>query len=306
MKIELLLIGSGAMRDRGYIMIGRGRDVDYIATPAMFNKQLAKWERNGARILSVTPSKGLKNMVVRMTGLVVEYEIALPGSTGEELLDYHTRFLGSSAGSTCSAFVEALLALKLSHRFRRGSKHFEKTRADILRLRSVGVTVPDDLKDWLARREKETLSRSPSLATTKEGFFRKETVPYRYDHDSLHEVMAIGERPAYLAYQKDGAEVMVDMEKWRQCSPRVQLAGVVEEACVLALERHQIPQNFTPDPFLSYKLSLQRICTGVSSGVWREFAWDFYDDLLKLYPANYVMRFKEALEAGKVREFNGA
>jgi hypothetical protein len=70
---------------------------------------------------------------------------------------------------------------------------------------------------------------------------------------------------------------------------------VYEESCVLALERSQIP---FPDasPRKSFEYALMKVCTSITSGFFREWAWEHYDDVLALYNElgenDYIERFK--------------
>ncbi|MGC7970057.1 DUF7275 domain-containing protein, partial [Salmonella enterica] len=70
---------------------------------------------------------------------------------------------------------------------------------------------------------------------------------------------ALAGRPAYTFYMKDGSEVMTSKEKFDSLPEELKLAGVYEETCVLALERHQIPNNFNPDPTGSFMYALEKV-----------------------------------------------
>lgn len=87
--------------------------------------------------------------------------------------------------------------------------------------------------------------------------------------------------------------MMTSKDKFFSCHPNVQLYGVLEEAYVLALERHQIPNNFKPDPKASFDIALEKICTSITSGWFREFAWENYYKVQELYSPNYVTKFKQ-------------
>lgn len=88
---------------------------------------------------------------------------------------------------------------------------------------------------------------------------------------------------------------MTSKELFFAASERVRLCGVYEETCVLALERSQIPYDFKPDARWSFEMALMKVCTSITSGWFREYAWENYDKVLDLYDEmgenNYIERF---------------
>lgn len=193
------------------------------------------------------------------------------------------------------ATPEMCLAIKMSHRFKKNNPFFRKTMHHIRFLRNKGYEVPEELKDFVEVRQKETLDYGhPNLDVDKDSFFKDEF--YIYDHDSIHEAVALAGRPAYTFYIKDGSEVMTSKEKFDSMPEEIKLAGVYEETCVLALERHQIPNNFNPDPTGSFLMALEKVCTSITSGWFREYAWENYHKVVamhtKLGKTDYVKRFK--------------
>lgn len=237
-------------------------------------------------------------------GRPLEVTVVKEGSTDEDLMREcwglpQTHTLGQP---TCYAPLNWQLAMKLSHRFKR-SAHFKKTREDILTLRSLGAKIPD--MDWFKRRCKETYHGHPNLRQRKATFFDTPGVEYIYDHDTIHQAMAVRGTPMYLRYKSDDAEVWCDRSLWESLTREEQLIGVMEEALVLALERSQVPFNFEPDPDWSFDKALEAVCTTVTSGWFRAFAWENYEDVLdiqKRMMPNYVDVFKQAVEDGIVKE----
>ncbi len=293
--MELLHVGSGAYEG----LFDHVNDLDYIALPDVVPVLLG--ECTSTRPLSGDKYVGYGDPY----GKVMEIEVAWPGSTGAELLELvGTHGLVDCADEYC-ANKDVLLTLKLSHLFK-ASPHFNKTRKDILTLRQAGATVPAVLQDWLKRREKETLAYHvhPKLNQNSTGFFRPDEVPYKYVHDTIHLAMAYGAEPAYKAFQADGAEVKVDKTKWDALPLPNKLHSVLEESYVLALERHQIPNDFSPDPQVSFAIALEKVCTTIASGWWREFAWEHYDEALSAGQAfDYVGKFRLGLAQGIVQPF---
>lgn len=253
----------------------------------------------------------------KLQGRLVEVTTVQRGSnsTNADLLTREqfpcqvTKFAGQSL-NVCP--MDWLYGLKYSHRFKPGP-HFEKTRRDIHLMESLGNSVTHKFgplsngpwASWVMRREKETYTRgSPKLNVMKRDFFSDaHGVEYTYDHDSIHKAMALENGvPAYESYKEPGAEVMCSKVMWDALPQRVRLNGVIEECCVLALERSQIPHAGKSSPRDSFRRALQAVCTTVTSGWFRDFAYKEYFTVLGLYRDDYVDRFQKGLEAGIVRK----
>jgi hypothetical protein len=309
MTIEQLQIGSSALARCGFRLNRPIGDWDFIVRAEYFEKKL--FDTLGKTNVS---ADGVHVTDYRQGGTRIvptEYEIAYPGSTAEELLDllgklpsFVSRNRVVDREGCYYAREEVIFTMKMTHRFKR-SPHFEKTRTDIFALQAEGYTkVPLALEEWAKKREKESLKPSPKLNQPKEGFFA-DHVRSVYDHDSIHEAMATWDEPVFRLFQKDGAEVMVDREKWDRLTDAKKVYSVVEETMVIALERHQIPNDFAPDPRESFRKALQHVCTSLSSGWWREYAWQNYDRVLELMPADYVARFRARLSEGVIKPYGG-
>lgn len=186
--------------------------------------------------------------------------------------------------------------LKMSHRYLKNSPSFLKTMRDIQYLRSKGVTIPPYMGDFYQKRMKETYSyQHPNLNRSKDSFFSDDSVPYLYDHDDVHKAVAHLDKPAYEYYKVPGADVLCSKELFFQQPMLTRLYGVIEETYVLALERSQIPSNFTEDPKVSFDIALMKVCTSITSGWFREFAWEHYDEVQQMYNPNYVTKCIEAI-----------
>ena len=279
----MLLIGSKAFD------MGRpASDIDYIATPVELEQFLT--ENESKIVLSKHSRVG---MTVFMTGSVpIEFDTS---ETGQKLLD----IVGHG-----TATPDVLLTIKLTHRYLRNNPHFLKTMNDIHFLRNSGYTVPDSLKDWMKERIKATYwYKHPSLAQSKSEFFSDDGVGYIYDHDSIHEAVKTFDVPAFEMIKEDRAEVFCSKAKFFASDESLRLATVVEEAYTLALERSVLPYNFNIDPYWSFTKALEKICSSVSSGFWREYAWENYYQVLDMYNGNYVERFKDALRSGLIKPY---
>lgn len=194
------------------------------------------------------------------------------------------------------ATPDICLAIKTSHRFLKNNPFFLKTMAHIKYLRNKGVTLNEELQEIMLQRQKETLSYNhPKLDVNKSSFFN-DTI-YTLDHDSIHEAVALAGRPAYTFYMKDGSEVMTSREKFEALPEAIKLAGVYEETCVLALERSQVPNGFNIPAATSFYMALEKVCTSITSGWFREYAWEHYQEVVNMHKAlgenDYIKRFQD-------------
>ena len=123
---------------------------------------------------------------------------------------------------------------------------------------------------------------------------------YTYDHDAIHRAVAYLEQPAYTYYKDDQAEVFCSKDKFFALRPEKRLYGVAEEAYVLALERSLIPHPGVLTPRKAFEMALMKVCTSITSGWFREFAWENYYDVVRIYNPDYFQMFQEARAGGKI------
>lgn len=291
--MRVLVVGSSAVN------LGRApADIDIVSS---YDDAVAYMKQHFFKINSLYPISA-DRLVCRGSSIagaptIMEAEIAWPGSTGAMLLD-----ILDVRGEQMATY-NTVYALKMSHRYLKNSPHFLKTMADIHYLRGRGCAIPYSLRDWYKQREKETYDYShPVLNQSKASFFDG-TVPYIYDHDSIHRAVAIAGDPAYTKYGIKGEEVLSSREAFFDAPELVRLQGVVEEAYVLALERSIIPHPGVLTHEAAFLLALEKVCTSITSGWFREFAWENYYTAAKMYDSSFVEKFKQALAAGKVTPF---
>ena len=196
-------------------------------------------------------------------------------------------------------------ALKSTHKY---SFHkFEQNRKDIIWLNSIvnrfsiPVEIDSELSQIIAERTAITYKKTPRLQNMQKENFFTNNVKYTYDHDTIHAAVKLLDRPAYTYYMQDGAEVNCDKTKFEEQPEIVRLYGVLEESYVLALERSVIP--FKSDPDKAFKMALQKVCTSITGGWFREYAWQNYDKVLELYHKSYVDKFNIALSKGEILAF---
>lgn len=302
----MIVIGSHSLPWRG-----RPSDVDLICTMDEIDSLISA---NKASIMSV--DKLPRNKVAIRTNTRDDfriYEIEVADDNLSSELESIVRQHNLTKGTFSNMFIgeevpvvnlDVIYTLKMSHRFLRNSPHFEKTRYDILRLREVEASIPPVLQDWYDRRVAATYDYShPVLKASKQEFFDTPGVSYKYDHDSIHLAVAIGKQPAYTHFKGDTEEVFCDRNKFENLPHIIKMCSVIEESMVLAIERCLVPFNFNTNPNVAFKMALQKVCTSISSGWWRDFAWEHYDEALKrfeLLPTSYVEKFMDGLLDGTV------
>lgn len=251
-------------------------------------------------------SKGNKYLA-RNKNFIIEAEIAWPGSLNEKLFN-----LIDADPDTIPGYDECLIPsldvlymLKMSHRYLKNSPHFRKTMNDIHLMRKHGAKIREEHMEFFKEREKYTYSYAhPKLNKDKSEFFSNDGLVYVYDHDSIHESMKIMEQPAYTYFKDDQKEVWCSKEKFFSCAEEIRLNAVLEESLVLALERSQIPFPGI-DKHRSFRTALEKVCTSITSGWFREYAWENYDDVMERFyelRTTYVDKFWEDVELGIVKK----
>lgn len=242
--------------------------------------------------------KGKK--VARDGASIVEFELTEDSSPGREFEQFAIEN-GRLTAFGVVPCLDLLFALKQSHRHLKNSPHFWKNWRDWHRMRAAGAKVREEHKSWLKAREKETYGyKHPSLMQSKKDFFADDNIQYQYDHDSIHRAVALGARPAYTFFQKDGAEVACDRTKFEACPMEVRINSVLEESAVLAIERSLVPHPGVLTARQAWLLAYSKVCTSIASGWWRQFAYEAGPQILKRYDEHYFDRFQEGLRTGVV------
>lgn len=239
----------------------------------------------------------------------IEFEIATVGRSSFDLLSDARSYDPATKdpnGLGYFASNEVCLMLKLSHRFLKNSPHFWKTMKDISLLKLV---VPYGISDWLLpilkKREYETYTYShPKLNTSKASFFRDDNIAYVYDHDELHEVVKLFDKPAYQYFKPTENEVYCSSELFFNNSEEVRLAAVYEESCVLALERSLVPFNGQLVYSDAFALALSKVCTSITSGWFREYAYNNAYNVIDLFvsqKSDFYSKFLLAITSGNLK-----
>jgi hypothetical protein len=193
-------------------------------------------------------------------------------------------------GTNRYATLDELYTIKASHQgweLKNGS--WWKHAYDLVMLKRAGAKILDPLysnlyKVWEGLHGKKVMN----LDQDKSEFF-DDAVRRTYDHDSLHESVAFGERPVYESILKDGATVDVDSRKLWALDHESLVRLFTEEICVTALERIVIPKNYVCSPGAAYLWALKRTVTSLTKGKSSRFIIDNLETFMKPDP-NYVKR----------------
>ena len=187
------------------------------------------------------------------------------------------------------ATPEYLYMVKRSHIWR--PIKFAHHMGDMQWLKERGY-IPADFKEhpFYRARLSETKriygDRHPSLMKSNDEFF-DDSVNKVYVHDDLHRIVAFGDQPVYETMKKDPESAMCDKDLWNQLPHDQQIKAVQEEAMVIALERFLIPSMLgkLARPVKerpAFLMALEKICTTLCSGWFRDFAIDNYGECQNL------------------------
>lgn len=307
----MILIGSRALALRApKALMRKPLDFDFVCTQSEFDFWLAK---NGEKVnpTKVYPMVNEHNNVHKMIvegSTNCEFEIITPGTTSVEL--HELVMSDKESFETPFGMVpsfDMLFTIKSSHKYLRNSPHFWKTLVDYHIMKRMGAVIRPEWQSFHKSREKETYwYKHPKLNQSKDSFFADDNIQYVYDHDTIHESVARGDKPAYTYYMKDGAQVDCDKEKFFAIDQQIRLNGVVEEAAVLAIERSLVPHPGVWTPEYAWKFALAKVCSSITSGWFRAFAYENALEILKLYPQGYWEKFQKDVESGLVKPFTGS
>ena len=312
--MELAVIGSSAWEN------GRApADFDIICSPEDFKEYI--------RIINSKDRYSLQWLRPTDAGMAAGFSYRYPGDFNNDQFIIDAEFTGREnpssqlvydyiletgeheygVDSSVDLFIanlDTLYMLKMSHRYKKNSPHFKKTMDDIIEFRKMGAKIPDQGL-YQARMDATYGYSHPNLKRTKEEFFvTSGELKYEYDHDSLHEAVAHLDRPMYTYYAVDGEQVLSSRSKFEALPELQKIWGVLEESYVLALERSVIP--FGTDPTEAFMMALEKVCTSITSGWFREYAWENYYECIEVFrdDDSYVQKFNEAAKSGVAKRID--
>lgn len=307
----MILVGSRALALRmPQALLRKPLDFDWVCTQEEYEAWLEKNSHKvqPTKVYQEESRQGSHKMIVEGK-TNCEFEIIAPGKSSailKELVAGNSESLETPFGWVPS--FNLLFAIKQSHRYLKNSPHFWKTLVDWHTMRGLGATIQSEHEAFLKLREGETYwYKHPKLNVSKDAFFQDDGIQYVWDHDDIHKSVALHEHPAYTYYMKDGAQVDCDKNKFfNVVSQEIRLAGVVEEAAVLAIERSLVPHPGVWTPEYAWKFALAKVCSSITSGWFRQFAYENAPEILRMQPKGYWEKFQKDCQEGKVKPFTGS
>lgn len=194
----------------------------------------------------------------------------------------HTLKVGGRRFPICSLKGLAIIKRSHMHRLLKWDRH-------MFMLRKIGWPQfrdnlsPEDVS-FLKERTRLTKQEysSPSLNKSNAEFF-DDYVEKHFDHDSVHEYVAYGERPMYERLKRDMAMAKCDRDLWEELPHEDKIKCVLEECYVIGLERCLVPPRLRGARVMPSRMAalkgLQKVCTTLCSGWFRDFAIDYYEDI---------------------------
>ena len=310
----MIVLGSKALHITTHTNAERFErsDIDVVMSLDEFHAFVAK---NQQYIVKLVPTSGTKfSLRLKNTrSQHYEIEIAFKGSA-QWLLDNHQTVVAGSFQDDCGntfdvANVEILYLTKKSHIHY--AIHYDKNIADYTLLKNnVDAGKLKKYMPYFKMRAQETKERVnkrlPRLNRSNTEFFdrSKNVVGYVFEHDDIHEAIKHYERPVYEMMKKDFSSAWCEKDMFNDLPHEYKIRCVQEEAYVIALERYIVLRKGPQDHFEAYKAAVQRICTTLCSGFFRDFAVDNYFEVLEAYSPHYVALFTEKLLEGKVSKLD--
>jgi hypothetical protein len=122
----------------------------------------------------------------------------------------------------------------------------------------------------------------PKLNQSVKDFFN-DAVQKKFSHDWLHELYAYYEEPLYKKLQLDYTKAWCNKALWNALSKEDQLKCIAEEAYVIATERMLVPKDYKYPARIAYVKAVNKICTTLCSGWFRDAAIDNYQEVIELF-----------------------
>lgn len=200
------------------------------------------------------------------------------------------------------ATLDELYTIKVSHAFWELHGTWNKHMFDVLTMQKAGAKLLPDLYTTLYKVWEDTHGKKKvNLESDPEMFFNDKIVKRVYDHDSIHESVAYGDRPLFEKILRDDSEVAVSKAKWNALSQEDKLNMVREEVYATALERKLVPSDYTSSAMQAYAWTLRKTITSLTKGWFALFVVENFSQLTKP-DVDYVQRHKD--NAHKLRPYN--
>lgn len=207
---------------------------------------------------------------------------------------------------------QALYVLKRSHAWRwHGVEKtmFHLHRAGLNKYKDMLTEEEQRILDYRMKLTKAAYPQgNPNLNQSVEDFF-DDPVKKVYEHDWIHELYAYYDKPLFTRLQHDPAKAWCAKDLWERLSDTDKCKCVAEECYVIATERFLIPGDWKMPSRIAFNQALNKACTTLCSGWFRDWAIDNYGTIMELHDDNKVLHVKMKLEVaerdGHARYFKG-
>ena len=194
--------------------------------------------------------------------------------------------------------LKGLALLYRSHAFR--SRKFRRNMHLLKQCGWPNVELGEDDREFLKKRIKLTKEeygdRVPSLNQSNEDFF-DDKVEKHFEHDWIHEQMAHYDAPLYTRMKHDQSLAKCEKDLWICFSHEDKIKCVLEECYVIGLERFIVPRKLAgerhPPAPIAAEWALEKVCTTLCSGWFRDFAIDNHQEILESIDRSKIDTFIE-------------
>ncbi len=255
-----------------------------------FDKKHAQkiWQSLMAGSKSICKCRG----IAVLSGQPIKFEIEIvsdPHSSSHRILEYCQAVEPHRDGYVVAP-LEVLEAVKSAHIiFPHG---FQKHIEDLHRLRHecgyasrMKIRRSAPIQTIYLTRRIETMLRLGvpgdhlDLNKTSEDFLEKDeklVIKKYIPHDDIHLLVAAnGCQPAYHNLRKNISKAFMDFDLFRKAKLQQRLSCVFEECMAIAIERYLLTGSMS-DADQAYLRALQKVCTSLTKGWFREFAINYY------------------------------
>lgn len=163
-----------------------------------------------------------------------------------------------------------------------------------------------ELEQFLQLRRAETLTafgepaRKINLNQSANDFLVNNTLyggEREEDHDVLHTMTALSADrvPLYRKILVHPDKALCSEKKFRALTYLERVQTVQEEGLTLAIERVLLPGHET-DPNIAFQIGIQRVCTSIARGWFRQFAVDHWP-VVSILPRNNLLAIRDQIRA---------
>lgn len=278
----MILIGSQALKRLGmplakgilrwersdYDIVASQRELDESGFQAQYNNEPTVSEVVEGRRIEWHSPEHLNNYRIEAA------TIQAPNYRSDYLQEFGITVAVAPAG--------VMYAIKRSHIWRpiKFAKHIQDLQWLSKQCYPKEVQTSDFYQERLRLTRLAYGDRHPSLKMSNDEFF-DDVVDKFYIHDDIHKIVAFSARPVYELMKHDPESAMCSRDLWDALPFTHKVWAVQEEAMVIALERFLIPslKGLRERPVKerpAFLMALEKICTTLTSGYFRDFAIDNY------------------------------